>query len=570
MRRNTMYFSMAVILIITLLFNTGTVINAENRMIDSSTIEKKENKIATSKPHPKFTWGNPGPTSPVLHPGSVKGAGMMEEPLLEIDSVMDEMIENGTMPGAVTFVARRGHIVQHEAYGHSVLYQDDNGTKVDNPISMDKDTIFDLASISKVFTTTAAMMLYEDGHFTLDDSVATHIPEFAQNGKNDVTIRQLMTHTSGFTASVPLHKIGNNREDRLQYVFQYPLSTSPGTKYTYSDLNMITLGEIIERISGKRLDEYIKENITVPLNMKDTMYNPSKKLKKRIAATEYQPAINRGLVWGEVHDEKAWSLDGVAGHAGVFSTANDLAKLAHMFVNNGRYGSKQLLQPETVKLLVENQIPEFPGNDHGLGWELSQMWYMDGLSEASTLGHTGYTGTSIVINKNNDTIAILLTNRVHPTRETVSTNPARREFARQVADAIPVSMPNKKEGAWFSGYGGLLDRNLTAEVNLETDATLSFDTWYRTELGYDFGVVEVSSDGLNWTSVVDPYTGSSVDWQSEEARIPAGTSHIRFRYDTDTNNNGRGWYVANLKLTGLTNERLPLDVSGDGWTKRNY
>ncbi|MBO1913122.1 serine hydrolase, partial [Microvirga sp. 3-52] len=137
-------------------------------------------------------------------------------------------------------------------------------------------------------------------------------------------------------------------------------------------------GEIIERISGKRLDEYVKENITKPLNMKDTMYNPSEKLKKRIAATEYQPEINRGLVWGEVHDENAWSLDGVAGHAGVFSTANDLAKLAHMYVNDGRYGSKQLLKPETVQLLVENQIPEFPGNEHGLGWELSQIWYMDG------------------------------------------------------------------------------------------------------------------------------------------------------------------------------------------------
>ncbi|MBO1914618.1 immune inhibitor A, partial [Microvirga sp. 3-52] len=104
-------------------------------------------------------------------------------------------------------------------------------------------------------------------------------------------------------------------------------------------------------------------------------------------------------------------------------------------------------------------------------------------------------------------------------------------FARQVADAIPVSMPNKKDGAWFSGYGGLLDRSLTAEVNLDTDATLSFDTWYRTERGYDFGVVEVSSDGVNWDTVVDPFTGSSGDWQSAEARIPAGTTHIRFRYD---------------------------------------
>ena len=136
MRRKAVYFSMAAVLTTTLLFNTGAATNAEDGKIHSSTMEKKENKVTISKPHPEFSWGNSGPVSPVLHPGSAKGAGMMEEPLLEIDSVMDEMIENGLMPGAVTFVARRGHIVQHEAYGHAVLYQDDNGTEVDNPISM--------------------------------------------------------------------------------------------------------------------------------------------------------------------------------------------------------------------------------------------------------------------------------------------------------------------------------------------------------------------------------------------------------------------------------------------------
>src|SRR5690606_41617846 len=165
---------------------------------------------------------------------------------------------------------------------------------------------------------------------------------------------------------------------------------------------MITLGALIERLSGQGLDEYVFENITKPLKMTDTMYNPPESLKHRIAATEYQPWTNRGVVWGEVHDENAWSLDGVAGHAGVFSTAHDLGKLAHMFINEGRYGGKRILQPETIQLLVENQIPEFPGNDHGLGWELSQGWYMDALSESSTLGHTGYTGTSIVVNLNND------------------------------------------------------------------------------------------------------------------------------------------------------------------------
>lgn len=569
MIRKLMYGLLSIVLFTMIIFHTETTI-AESNYFNGPIIEKKNQKKSSLKAHPKFSWGTPGRSSPVLHPGSVKGAGMVEEPLLNIDSMIESMIDSGTFPGAVTFVARRGHIVQHEAYGHAYLYEDDEFTEADNKIKMKKDTIFDLASISKIFTTTAAMKLYEDGSFKLDDPVAKHLPEFAMNDKENVTIRQLMTHTSGFPPSAPVYNVEGDREARHQYVLQYPLTNEPGTVYTYSDLNMITLGILIERLSGQRLDHYVKENITDPLNMKDTMYNPPKSLRYRIAATEYMPWTDRGIVWGQVHDEKAWALDGVAGHAGVFSTAKDLAILAHMFLNDGRYGGKQLLKPETVKLLVENQIPEFPGDDHGLGWELSQMWYMEGLSEASSLGHTGYTGTSIVINQNNDTIAILLTNRVHPTRNTVSTNPARRMFAELVADAIPVAMPTKKAEAWFAGYGDFLNRTLTAEVNLNTAATLSFDTWYRTEQDADFGFVEVTSDGEHWQQVIEPFTGTSIDWLSKEVTIPAGTTHIRFRYNTDTYYHGRGWYVDNLKLTNSANKKLPIDVVSDGWTKRNY
>ncbi|WP_047984596.1 serine hydrolase domain-containing protein [Ornithinibacillus californiensis] len=567
--RKLFYIVLSIIMFTTIVFSSNTTM-AESDHFNGPTIEKQTNKKSSFKPHPKFSWGTPAPSSPVLHPGSVNGAGMMEEPLSNIDSVMESMIENELFPGAVTFVARGGHIVQHEAYGHAYLYEDDNFTEAENQILMRNDTIFDLASISKIFTTTAAMILYENDYFELDDPVAEHIPEFATNGKENVTISQLMTHTSGFPPSAPVYDVDGDREDRHQYVLQYPLANEPGTVYTYSDLNMITLGFLIERLSGQRLDEFVKENITDPLNMKDTMYNPPESLRYRIAATEYMPWTDRGIVWGQVHDEKAWALEGVAGHAGVFSTAHDLAILAHTFLNDGRYGETQLLQPETVQLLVENQIPEFPGDDHGLGWELSQMWYMEGLAEASSLGHTGYTGTSIVINQNNDTIAILLTNRVHPTRYTVSTNPARRKFAELVADAIPVAMPNKKEGAWFAGYGDLLNRTLTAEVNLDSDATLAFDMWYRTEQDYDLGIVEVSTDGENWVPVLEPFSGTSIDWLSKEVTIPAGTTHIRFRYDTDTYYHGRGWYVANLKLNESTSKEIPLDFNSDGWTKRNY
>ena len=519
---------------------------------------------------PRFTWGDPGPTAPVLHPGSINGAGMLSEPLLEIGPYMESAIADGAFPGAVTFVARKGHIVQHEAYGNAYLYDDDQGSLADQPVTMNKDTIFDLASISKIFTSTAAMILYEQGLFELEDPVADYIPEFADNGKENVTIKQLMTHTSGFTPWIPLYTIGDSREDRLQYVYQYPLANTPGSTYTYSDLNMITLGALIERLSGQRLDEFVYENITKPLKMKDTMYNPSESIKHRIAATEYQPGINRGLVWGEVHDESSWSLDGVAGHAGVFSTAEDLGKLAHMFVNDGRYGGKRILQPETVALLVENQIPEFTGNDHGLGWEISQAWYMDGLSGTESIGHTGYTGTSLVVDLENDTIAILLTNRVHPSRDTVSTNTARKQLARLTANAIPVATPNG-EDAWYAGHGdNLKNRTLTVELELEDDATLSYDTWYRIENYWDYGYLEVSTDGVNWNTVKDGYSGSSGDWLTEQVVIPKDTAQMRFRYATDVGGNERGWYVSNLKLTDSSKENIPFEVISDGWVKRNH
>ncbi|WP_257988506.1 serine hydrolase [Bacillus sp. V33-4] len=529
-------------------------------------IEKKPFK---QKKHSKFAWDHPGKSYPVLLPGSPRAAGMVQEPLDQIDAIINKKISERAMPGAVAFVARRGHIVKHEAYGHALRYEDDKFTEVDEPIQMKTDTIFDLASISKIFTTTAAMKLYEQGLFGLDDPVADYLPEFAQNGKESVTIRQLMTHTSGFTAWIPLYTEGNSREDRIQTVLKHPLKNAPGSTYTYSDLNMITLGALIERLSGQRLDAFVAEHITGPLGMRDTMYNPPAALKDRIAATEYQATPARGIVWGEVHDENAWSLGGVAGHAGVFSTARDLGKFAHMFVNEGSYGNKRILKAETVRLLAENQIPQFPGNDHGLGWEIGQGWFMDALSEGTTLGHTGYTGTSIVINQNNDTIAILLTNRVHPTRNTVSTNGTRREFARQVADAIPVDIRGGN-GAWFSGYGDRLDRTLTARVNIEKAATLSFNTWYRIETGFDFGYVEVSEDGEVWTQLGEPTTGSSVDWQKVNLDVPGNTNFIRFRYKTDASTNGRGWYINNVKIKEARSKTIKPALTGAGWQERDY
>jgi serine-type D-Ala-D-Ala carboxypeptidase len=572
MKKHSIFMILSLVLICTVVFSQSLFVSAVSHGPIPSSVEEKEKKgYVKMKQTAKlpFSWGKPGPSSIVLHNGSAKEAGMREKPLNEIDQVIEHAMQNNIIPGAVVFVARRGTIVKYEAYGHAKLYGDDTFKKSEQPLPMKKDTIFDLASISKIFTTTAAMKLYEEGKFALDDPVAKYIPEFAQNGKEDVTIRQLMTHTSGFASWIPLYTMGTNRDERLQIVFAQPLKNPPGTTYLYSDLNMITLGALVERISGIRLDNFVYQHITKPLGMKDTMYNPPLELKNRIAATEYQPWTGRGLVWGEVHDENAWSLAGVAGHAGVFSTAHDLAKFASLFLQNGKYGGKRILKPETVRLLMENQIPEFPGNDHGLGWELAQGWYMDALSESTTLGHTGYTGTSIVVSPNNDTIAILLTNRVHPTRNTVSTNPVRRQVARLTADAIPVVTP-KKEPAWFAGYGDQRDAILTTKVSLHEPATLTYKTWYHIEPNADFGVVEVSEDGIHWTQAGEALTGSSGDWITKTVSIPEKTSFIRFRYRTDATVNGRGWYVTNIKLSTSLGKVIVSAMESSQWEKRSY
>ena len=529
-------------------------------------IEKQEKHTTSSqKPHPVFTWNSTIiPISNTLHPGSARGAGMVETPLQQIDQIMNQAITEKVMPGAVAIVARGGKIVKHDAYGFSAQYTDDSRTEMESPIPMQTNTIFDLASISKIFTATSVMMLFEKGLFELDDPVAKHIPEFAANGKENVTIRQLLTHTSGFVAWIPLYSQGNSRDERLQSVLSQPLANAPGTTYTYSDLNMITLGVLIERLSGTRQDEFVKTHITGPMGMKDTMYNPPAFLKNRIAATEFQSIPDRGLVWGEVHDENAWSLDGVAGHAGVFSTAKDLAMLAHVFLNNGKYGGKTMLKPETVQLLLQNENEAFPGNDHGLGWELGQGWYMDALSEGTySFGHTGYTGTSIVVSPNNKTVAILLTNRVHPSRTTVSTNQTRRLFVRQVADAIPVSIPGKNS-AWFAGYGDNMNRVMEADLALEKDAKLTFRTWHMLENESDFGFVEIYTDGV-WEKIAS-FTGTSNGWVDQKLTIPKEASKLRFVYRTDSSVNGRGLYI----LDPLLNSKSKLTFTNNEWQLRDY
>ncbi|MBA4601913.1 serine hydrolase [Thermoactinomyces sp. AMNI-1] len=532
--------------------------------------EKKTYYPSASHTGRPSSWGDSRPANPILTPGFPQTAGMVSTPLDQMNSYLEKAIRKKVTPGAVLLVARKGTIVKHQAYGYAARYSDNQFTPLVPPIPMRNNTIFDLASISKIFTAVAVMKLYEQGYFQLDDPVSKYIPEFAENGKQVVTIRQLLTHTSGFCSGIPLYKMGTDRQQRLQIALRYPLENPPGTTYNYSDLNMVTLGVLVERLSGKRLDQFVRQEITEPLQMHDTFYNPPRSLKHRIAATEYQPWTGRSMVWGEVHDENAAALDGVAGHAGVFSTARDLAIFAHMMLMDGKYGSTRILKKETIRLMEKNYTTSFPGDDHGLGWELNQGWYMDALASPDVMGHTGFTGTSLVIHRSHGTITILLTNRVHPIRKTVSNNPLRREMARMTADAIPVRILGTMP-VWFSGYGDQLSRSLVASLPLASDErTLSFSTWHRIEPEADRGTIEVSTDGMQW-QVLQPgnFTGNSPGWITLSIPIPKEARFIRFHYQTDKSVNGRGWYVKNAVIE-TRGQVILLYFHGKGWTQRTY
>ncbi len=377
------------------------------------------------------------PPNTVLRDRDPEDVGLDPAPIARAGELIEahETAPPGGTPmyaGAVGLVGHDGAVVGRHTSGYALRWKDAT-TELprDQWVPMREDTVFDLASVSKLFTSLVTVQLIEDGTVDLEAPVATYLPEFAANGKEAVTVRHLLTHTSGFTSWLPLYSRYTDEASRIKAVMDQPLSTPVGTDYLYSDLNLITLGVMVERLTGQGLDEVVREKVTEPLGMDDTGYNPTD--RTRTAATEYQSTPARGMVWGEVHDENAWSLGGVAGHAGVFSTADDLAVLAQALLNGGSYGKHRILAATSVGLLVTNFNQAFPGDSHGLGFELDQRWYMDALAGPRTAGHTGYTGTSFVIDFASRSFAILLTNRVHPSRSWGSNNLARREWARGLA-----------------------------------------------------------------------------------------------------------------------------------------
>jgi CubicO group peptidase (beta-lactamase class C family) len=346
---------------------------------------------------------------------------------------MQRAMQHGVTPGGVALVVHKGAQILRRAYGLSRKY--DSLTQISaDPIEATTDTLYDLASLSKLFTTTCVMRLVEQGRLALDEPVAQWMPDFAAGGKGKVTLRELLTHTSGMPDYLQLWKLEATPEARIQRVLATPLINAPGKVYLYSDLGLIATGHLVELITGSPLDTAVHDMVTGPLKLTDTLYTPPADLEPHIAPTEDEEAVGRGMVWGEVHDENAWSLGGVAGHAGVFSTAENIGRFAQLYLNGGELAGMRLLQDESVAEMTRNQIRGI--NWRGIGWELNGDYYMGDLASPETYGHTGFTGTSVVVDPRRELIVVLLMNRVHPTRNGPSEGPTRIAVANAAKAAV--------------------------------------------------------------------------------------------------------------------------------------
>jgi uncharacterized protein YbbC (DUF1343 family) len=322
-----------------------------------------------------------------------------------IDGAVKAALERNELPGAVVVVVHGGQVVFRKAYGLR--------SKQPAEVPMTLDTVFDLASLTKpVATATSVFLLIEQGKLRLSDRVTQYLPAFGENGKDKVTIENLLLHTSGLIADNPEADYKDGRDKALERLCALKPTAEPGTRFVYSDLNFIVLGEIVERVAEMPLDEFARKNIFEPLGMADTGFRPGDKLKGRAAPTEQREGQWRP---GEVHDPRAFLLGGVAGHAGLFSTADDLALFARMLLNHGELNGRRLLSPLTVRTMTTAR--PVPGGLRALGWDVQTSFSANRgelFSRDRGFGHTGFTGTSLWIDPESDTAVIFLSNRLHP------------------------------------------------------------------------------------------------------------------------------------------------------------
>ncbi|MFH1739837.1 MAG: serine hydrolase [bacterium] len=367
-------------------------------------------------------------------------------------------------PGAAILLAKDGKVIRRHAFGYARLYgeriqsDDTEPSYTKQHIRMLTTTVFDLASLTKmVATTTSILILMEQGKIDLDEPVFRYLPEFGEAGKERVTVRHLLTHTSGLPAGLDLYRLCDRPSKVFPMICDQELDAPPGYQRIYSDLGFIILGILVEEVAGQSLDRFARQNIFEPLGMRDTCFCPSPRMRLRCAATEYSSLHERFLV-GEVHDENAYKMGGVAGHAGLFSTVDDLAVFCQMILNGGAYGNTRILRSDTVQLMLTPQLaPEIlergsgflRGREQLIGWwqmgAKPEITSSGGLPSKSAFGHSGFTGTTIWIDPEQQLFAILLTNAVHPSRNTCDRGRVRRAFYGSVWRAMGIEPPEVAE-----------------------------------------------------------------------------------------------------------------------------
>lgn len=385
--------------------------------------------------------------APPLSRGSCREAGLDTDELHRIVPELTAWLEPGTEPdrphpwcaGAVVLAGRGRTVALHEAVGWAVRYaaydeHADRGVELPREqwVPARPDTVFDLASVTKLFTAVAAVQQIDRGTLRLDEPVASYAPELTAAAVHGITLRHLLTHTSGLQPELPLHDEPDAAARAARLAAEPPLAP-PGTQRIYSDLNLLLLQVALERATGHPVDRLIADGITTPLGMTGTRYNPPSSWLPRIAATEDQRRpwgkLDRGMVHGAVHDENAHAMGGVAGHAGLFSTAWDLAVFCRAILDAAAGADDAFLPPAAVALLLgaDGAAP--------LGFERDLPSLMGELAGHGAIGHSGFTGTSVVLDPATDTFLVLLTNSVHPVRSWREGSRPRAEAATRLARA---------------------------------------------------------------------------------------------------------------------------------------
>ncbi len=373
-----------------------------------------------------------------------------EEQLENIKIIVDKAIHDGKIPGAVVVIGTQDGIVYKKAFGYRALLPEKSPMAV--------DTIFDISSLTKVVATTPAILqLVEQGRLRLEDPVSKYWPEFKANGKENITVRQLLTHYSGLRPDLDNFPEWHGYSTAMKMILKERPGYTPGNIFVYSDINFAILGELVYRISGKPLDAYCAQNIFKPLGMKDTSFRPSPSAHNRIAPTQFRKGK---LIQGEVHDPMAYNMGGVAGHAGLFSTAGDLSIFARAMLNLGTYNNVHILSPLMVAKMGSPQSPVNKTVLRGLGWDIDSPLSSNRgvLFPVGSYGHTGFTGVSLWIDPVSKTYVIVLTNHVHPDGKGDSLS-LRAEISTIAASALG-PIPVEKvlaSGRTLTGYHELLN-----------------------------------------------------------------------------------------------------------------